>query len=858
MAYNGHSRVQRRSQRKAKKKQKWNKKKIFLTLLALLTISGLGVLGLFITYIADAPKLDASKLSDPISAKIYDMEGNLIADLGTQKRTKIEYDDLPDVLIDAVIATEDARFFDHSGFDIRRIGAAVWANVTDGYGSQGASTITQQVVKNYFLSREKKLERKVQEVWLAMQLEMNYSKEDILTMYLNKIYYGNSIYGVAKASEVYFGKKDLNELTLPEAALLAGIPQLPNVYDPFDNPEKAEERKDLVLDLMVHHGKISEAEAKEAKEVTVEELVVDDYVTSIPYEDFLEVALDEIKEKLGDEVDIYTDGIEIYTTLDTRAQEYVEFMLSEESPVSFPDDEFQTGIAVVDTQTGAIRAIGGGRNGKDGIGADWNFAADGDGRQPGSTMKPLIDYAPAIEKLKWSTYHQIKDEEYKYTNGDPIHNWNDRHQGWMSMREALKDSINVPALKALQEVGLEYAENFINQLGIDIPEKGIVEADAIGGGRIHVTPIEMAGAYSSFGNEGIYNEPYAVSKVVFQNGKTIDFKPDPVVAMSDATAYMITDMLKTVVTQGTGTEAYINGLPVAGKTGTTNRGDDVTPDSWFSGYTTNYTISIWTGYRDERNIPNTQIAEILFKYIMTEISKDKETKDFAKPDSVVEVGIEKGTRPPKLPGEFTPQELIVYELFVKGTEPDEVSEKYRKLDPVKELNAEYNEKENAIELSWKYNDDSDEEKQDYIFEIQAAMNEQPMKVIATTEKQSIFITNVEPGQTYTFEVTVISSDNPDSRSEPSQVQIDVPDNESIEEIIDDIINGDDSQSGDQDHNEGNENPAEDGNEEDNNGDSGQDGNQEEDHNGSDDDEPNQEDNEESGQSTNENVQNNHN
>lgn len=155
MANNGHSRVQRRSQRKAKKKQKWNKKKIFLTLLALLTISGLGVLGLFITYIADAPKLDASKLSDPISAKIYDMEGNLIADLGTQKRTKIEYDDLPDVLIDAVIATEDARFFDHSGFDIRRIGAAVWANVTDGYGSQGASTITQQVVKIIFYPGKK-------------------------------------------------------------------------------------------------------------------------------------------------------------------------------------------------------------------------------------------------------------------------------------------------------------------------------------------------------------------------------------------------------------------------------------------------------------------------------------------------------------------------------------------------------------------------------------------------------------------------------------------------------------------------------------------------------------------------------
>lgn len=792
MANNSHSRVQRRKQKRKKKKGKLHLRKVFMTLFLLFFIAGIGIIGLFFTYIKDAPKLVASELSDPISAKIYDMDEQLIADLGTQKRTKIEYDDLPQVLIDAVIATEDARFFDHAGFDFQRILAAAWANVTDGFGAEGASTITQQVVKNAFLTFDKKLERKVQEVWLAMQLEMQYSKKEILTMYLNKIYYGNQIYGVAKAAEVYFGKKDLSELTLPEAALLAGIPQLPNVYDPFDHPDKADKRKNIVLDLMVHHGKISEEEAEQAKKVKAEELVVDNYVSNTPYEDFLEVALDEVQEKLGDDIDIYSDGIKIYTTLDQHAQSYVEKMLSKNSPIEFPDHEFQAGIAVIDTKTGAIRAIGGGRNGKDGIGADWNYATDGDGRQPGSTMKPLLDYAPAIEKLNWSTYHQIKDEKYTYSTGDPIRNWNDRYKGWMSMREALRDSINVPALKALQEVGLDYAENFIKQLGIDIPEKGIVEADAIGGGRIHVTPLEMAGAYASFGNQGIYNEPYAVRKVVLQNGKTIDFTPDPVVAMSDYTAYMITDMLKTVVTRGTGTQAYISGLPVAGKTGTTNRGDK-TPDSWFNGYTTNYTISIWTGYPDERNIPNSQIAEYLFKYIMSELSKGKETKDFIRPDVVKEIAVEKGSRPAKLPGDYTPQDQIVYELFIKGTEPTEISQKYKQLHPVSDLQAEYQEAENAIQLNWKYHLDSEEQEDqntEVIFEIQAAVNDQPMELITTTSETSILITDVNKGDIYTFEVTAVNGENPDNTSEPSIVQITVPEERSIDDIIDEILNGD--------------------------------------------------------------------
>ncbi len=672
-----------------------------LSTLFLVLAIGIGIGVLFTYYIATAPKIDAAKLSDPFSSQILDKEGEVVAEPGTEKRTKIVYDDLPEVLVDAVTATEDARFFKHPGIDIRRIGGAIVANFKHGFGSEGASTITQQVVENYFLAKDKKIKLKVQEQWLALKLERKYSKEQILEMYLNKIFYGNNAYGVASAAKAYFGKTDLHDLTLPEAAILAGLPQRPTAYNPYKNPELTKERMDTVLKLMVRHDKISQKEADEARKVDIPSLLTDKVPEGAKYQGFIQQVKDEVSEKL-DGADIYTDGLKIYTTLDSNAQEYVESLLtdSEQNPIQFPNDTMQAGMTVVDTKTGAIQAIGGRRN-SEGKG-ELNYAQQT--FQPASTAKPIMAYGPAIEYNKWSTYHQINDDKpYDKNVKNPINNVTRTYQGWVSARYALTHSLNVPALKTFEEVGANKVKEFAEGLGLHY-EHPIGVGDVIGGTSNEFSPIEMAGAYQAFGNEGVYIEPYTVTKVEFPDGKVVDLTPEPKAAMSDYTAYMVTDMLKSVVQEGTGRSANVAGIPIAGKTGTS----DDSKDSWFIGYSPNYTISVWTGNFDENDkklsIPSgyTKIARDLFRNTMTEISKDVETPDFKMPSSVVKVGVEKGSNPPSLPSNQTPSSQIVTELFVKGTEPKKESVKYEQLDPVSGLKATYNEDKQSIHVEWSY------------------------------------------------------------------------------------------------------------------------------------------------------------
>src|SRR5699024_2826502 len=356
-----------------------------------------------------------------------------------------------------------------------------------------------------------------------------------------------------------------------------------------------------------------------------------------------------------------------------------------------------------------------------------------------------MEYGPAIEYNKRTTYHQLNDDKpYELAGTDKVvRKWNRQYQGWMSARYALTWSLIVPYLKTIEEVGTEKAQEFAEGLGLEFENPVNDVQYAIGGADSQTTPLKLAGAYHAFGNEGIYSEPYAVTKVEFPDGTTIDLRTEPEAAMSDYTAYMVTDMLKSVMNEGTGTGANIPGLDVAGKTGTTTRkGIDGSPDSWFAGYTTNYTIAAWTGY-DDNNIalPDTKIPQALFKNIMTKLSKDKETKDFVKPDSVVEVAVEKGSNPPALPSDYTPSSNIVTELFVKGTEPKETSKKFDQLDPVSNLSAEYDEDNDKIIAEWDY--DSDEE--DISFEVSMRSGEGDMNVLSTTEDQSMEITQVEPG-----------------------------------------------------------------------------------------------------------------
>ncbi|WP_174613573.1 PBP1A family penicillin-binding protein [Virgibacillus ihumii] len=782
MADNGQSRTARRKQKKSKKKPVW--KRIFLMAMIALLVIGIGVAALFSYYIATAPEIDASKLKTPFPSKILDKDGELIADLGNKARSKVEYEDLPDVLIDAVIATEDSRFFEHPGIDVWRIGGAIIANITNGFGSEGASTITQQLVEKSFLSHEKKISLKVQEMWLALQLEQKYSKKQILEMYLNKVYYGSGAYGVGKAAEVYFGKTDLSKLTLPEAAILAGLPQRPSAYNPFENPELMKQRMNIVLSLMVQHGKITEKQAEKAGNVDIKSLLTQKEQETNQYTAFLDRVRKEVKNKV-DGANIYTDGLKIYTTIDTDVQEHVQFLLSDNAnnPIDYPEPktitvegksktvDMRAGMVVLDTQSGAIRAIGGGRNYSHG----YNYATDIN-RQPGSTFKPIISYGPAIETQQWSTYHQLNDDgPYEIEGTDQeIHTWvnGGHYYDWVSMRFALRESLNIPAVKTLTQVGYGTAQKFAEDLGIEFHNDQIALTDAIGGSQTGTNPMELAGAYRAFANGGIYNEPYAVTKVEFPDtGKTVNLKPEPKSVMSDYTAYMMTDMLKTAISEGTGKLADIPNLPVAGKTGTTNLEDkEGSPDSWFTGYTTKYTISAWTGYDNQKVVlPDTKIPHALFKNTMTEISQDIETPDFEMPDSVVEAKVEEGSRPAKRPSSYTPSSEIVTELFVDGHEPTATSDKYDRLDSVDNLNATYDKNAKSIKVTWDYGSDDN-----VSFDVKASVNGGSMQGLSSTDETSLEISNVEPGATYKIQVTAISEESGVSSSEPATVSVQIP------------------------------------------------------------------------------------
>ncbi|WP_404331634.1 transglycosylase domain-containing protein [Mesobacillus maritimus] len=666
------SREERKSAEKANKQNRRQKKppRFFKKLLIGLLIFSficLSVVGISVyALIQDAPELDTAKLADPLSSKFYDKDGQFIHEYGTEHRTKISYDQIPKQLEEAILATEDNRFYEHQGVDLLRTAKAIFVNVTGEFGSQGASTITQQVIKNSFLTPEKTIKRKVQEWYLAYKLEQQYSKQEILAMYVNKINLGNRSYGVAAAAENYYGLdiKNLNQLTLPQAAMIAGLTQSPNNYDPTksDNHQAATKRRNIVLTLMNKHGYISNSEMEAAKQVPVTEGIVEEKVRNgMPYEAFLDAAVKEVETQLKD-VDITKDGLKIYLTLDPNAQKLADSILAGDI-VAYPNERFQTAFAFMDSKTGEIRAIGSGRNESKTTFRGHNLVTELK-RQPGSTFKPIFDYGPAIEYLKWSTYHQIEDAPYQYSTGDPIRNAYTNYRGMMSIREALIESRNIPALKTLESVGLDKAKDFSEALGIIYPNGQVYESYSIGSNA--VSPIELAGAYGAFANEGIYTKPHFVTKVEFPDGKVIEFKPKAERVMQDYTAYMVTDMLRGVINapNGTGRLAAIPGVDLAGKTGTTNFDakvlskfgypQDATSDSWFAGYTTNYTMTVWTGYAQNGTgnyltAADSRIAHGIFKAMMQEYGE--ESGRFVQPNSV---------------------EKIQNELYIKGVKRDNV------------------------------------------------------------------------------------------------------------------------------------------------------------------------------------------
>ncbi|MBO0447163.1 PBP1A family penicillin-binding protein [Enterococcus ureilyticus] len=645
--------------------KKPKKKRIFLKLflgLVLLGILGfLAGLGLFWSYAKDAPKLEDDKLSATVSSKLYDANNEVFEELGAEKREIIKPTDVPDLLKDAVVSVEDKRFYKHSGVDPIRIIGSAFSNFKTG-GLQGGSTLTQQLIKlSYFSTKEKdqNLKRKAQEAWLAMKLEKEKSKEEILTYYINKVYMANGLYGMETAAQSYYGKP-LAELTLPQTALLAGMPQAPNDYDPYVNPDVAKERRDVVLYTMKENEKISQKEYDEAKATPIDDglqplkqsnenrKIVDNYIREVIAE----------VEAMGKNV--YTDGLDIHTNLDMNAQKRLYDIINSDTYVQYPDPDFQVASTVIDVKTGQVKAQIGGRNIPDDVQLGTNSAIETD-RDVGSTMKPIADYGPAIENLNYSTGRIMMDKPTTYEGTTiPVTNADMQYYGALTMRKAIMYSRNTTAIQTFDAVGSDKSAAFLKDLGIEFKE--IVAANAISsntseldGNKYGVSSLKLAAAYAAFANMGVYNKPYYVNKVVYQDGSEDVTETESKRAMKDSTAYMMTDMLKDVISGGTAFNAGIPGLIQAGKTGTANYTEDdlakmgasesssIAPDSTFVGYTPHYAVSVWTGYKQRLTpIPYEYwgTASDVYREMMTYLSEGVSNDDWVMPDTVIRSGSE--------------------------------------------------------------------------------------------------------------------------------------------------------------------------------------------------------------------------
>ena len=567
-------------------------------------------------YASKAPTLSEKDLIATTSSKIYDNQNNLIADLGAEKRINVKTNEIPTDLVNAIVAIEDHRFFNHRGVDFIRIGGAFFSNLRG--GRQGGSTLTQQLIKlTYFStsSSDQTLSRKIQEAWLATQLEQKATKQEILTYYINKVYMSNGNYGMQTAARSYYAK-DLKDLSLPQVALLAGMPQAPNQYDPYTNPEAALQRRNLVLKEMLDMKSITNEQYESAVNTPVTD-GLQSLTGSSNYPAYMDNYLKEVIQQVEEETgyNVLTTGMDVYTNVDTAAQKRLWDIYNSDEYVNYPDNELQVASTIIDVTNGKVIAQLGSRHQSSNVSFGTNQAVETN-RDWGSTMKPISDYAPAIEHEEYSsTGVTIPDTPYNFPGTNTqIYNWDRQYYGNISMVYALQQSRNVTAVRALEKVGLKKAQKFLSSIGIDYPE--MVYANAISSNtsdssnKYGASSEKMAAAYATFANGGTYYKPQYVNRVVFSDGTTKNFDTSGTRVMKEATAYMMTDMLKSVITAGTGYNANISGLYHAGKTGTSNYADNelkkltkdynyssiVTPDELFVGYTTQYSMAVWTGY----------------------------------------------------------------------------------------------------------------------------------------------------------------------------------------------------------------------------------------------------------------------
>ncbi|VRD10034.1 penicillin-binding protein 1A [Streptococcus pneumoniae] len=628
----------------------------FLSLVIAAIVLGGGV---FFYYVSKAPSLSESKLVATTSSKIYDNKNQLIADLGSERRVNAQANDIPTDLVKAIVSIEDHRFFDHRGIDTIRILGAFLRNLQSN-SLQGGSTLTQQLIKLTYFSTstsDQTISRKAQEAWLAIQLEQKATKQEILTYYINKVYMSNGNYGMQTAAQNYYGK-DLNNLSLPQLALLAGMPQAPNQYDPYSHPEAAQDRRNLVLSEMKNQGYISAEQYEKAVNTPITDgLQSLKSASNYPayMDNYLKEVINQVEEETG--YNLLTTGMDVYTNVDQEAQKHLWDIYNTDEYVAYPDDELQVASTIVDVSNGKVIAQLGARHQSSNVSFGINQAVETH-RDWGSTMKPITDYAPALEYGVYdSTATIVHDEPYNYPGTNtPVYNWDRGYFGNITLQYALQQSRNVPAVETLNKVGLNRAKTFLNGLGIDYPSihysnaisSNTTESDK----KYGASSEKMAAAYAAFANGGTYYKPMYIHKVVFSDGSEKEFSNVGTRAMKETTAYMMTEMMKTVLSYGTGRNAYLAWLPQAGKTGTSNYTDEeienhiktsqfVAPDELFAGYTRKYSMAVWTGYSN-RLTPlvgnGLTVAAKVYRSMMTYLSEGSNPEDWNIPEGLYRNG----------------------------------------------------------------------------------------------------------------------------------------------------------------------------------------------------------------------------
>ncbi len=718
--------------------------KTILNIFLIIAISIISIGLLFALYIIiSSPDFEKDKLYQIEPTILYDVNGDEFARVGAANATVVTYDEIPDVLIDAVVATEDSRFFQHNGIDLFRF---LKASVLQLFGQDdagGASTLDMQVIKNRYTQTEtntgpgankiQEIVRKFQDVYMSVfKLEAKYTKEEIMEFYLNTFQFGGGdintggTFGIEQACQYFFGKssKDIN---LAEATVIAGMFQAQSKYNPFKNPEGCKNRQKTVLQLMVRHGYITKEQMDEVLAIPIESLLTEHEENVMEVESkqaFIDYVLDEVSADLG--VDARKASLLIYTTFDPKVQAVLE-KVEDGKVYEFRNEKEDEGIAVTSTKDGSVVALSGGKN-YQALSNNWATSVK---KQPGSTSKPLVEYAMYIENISKSTYAMFLDEPTTYSTGQSFGNYDGGYDGMIPMRWAVKDSRNVPAVLAFQQLAAidkNIMINFLDSVNIHPENEGeLYESNAIGGWKYGTSPLDMAAAYGAFARGGYYIEPYGYTKVIdtINDNKEYPHNYKKVKVMEESTAYLMTNLLISAYDSYQGP----SNTDVAGKTGTTNL-DDATlqayglkkgrvMDIWMITYSPSYTIGLWVGY--DHIYPNAEengwyltssLGSKPRRNIMNYLSKNihKKNEHFAVPDNVVNVQVEAETFPPQLCSAYTPNDNKTYspdykntrmclsEWFVKGTEPTEVSNRYDTLnDPT---NASYTYNNNTVTLTW--------------------------------------------------------------------------------------------------------------------------------------------------------------